>query len=95
MLACVLLSSTAAILRLHSKKSIEKERGKKEATRSRGFLPSPNAIRNTCAGLSLQCRGIFFLLAPLKPGYFWRLRHALDSPNLGGHLPHPCCITFP
>ncbi|GBM86835.1 hypothetical protein AVEN_219737-1, partial [Araneus ventricosus] len=24
---------------------------------------------------------------PLKPGYFGRLRHELDSPNLGGHLP--------
>ncbi|GBO29206.1 hypothetical protein AVEN_117876-1 [Araneus ventricosus] len=33
-----------------------------------------------------------FFLAPLKPGYFGRLRHELDSPNLRGHLPHhPCC----
>ncbi|GBM17295.1 hypothetical protein AVEN_237283-1 [Araneus ventricosus] len=34
-----------------------------------------------------------FLLAPLKPGLLRRERHKLDSPNLGGHLPHrptPC-----
>ncbi|GBM61101.1 hypothetical protein AVEN_273034-1 [Araneus ventricosus] len=28
---------------------------------------------------------------PLKqPGLFRMIRHELDSPNLGGHLPHPC-----
>ncbi|GBM17634.1 hypothetical protein AVEN_200881-1 [Araneus ventricosus] len=26
--------------------------------------------------------------APLKPGVLGRKRHELDSPNLGGHLPH-------
>ncbi|GBN00778.1 hypothetical protein AVEN_168995-1 [Araneus ventricosus] len=27
--------------------------------------------------------------APLKSGLFGRMRHELNSPNLGGHLPHP------
>ncbi|GBM03724.1 hypothetical protein AVEN_180745-1 [Araneus ventricosus] len=37
--------------------------------------------------LTLLSRGDFFLQAPLKPGYFGRLRNELDSSNLGGHLP--------
>ncbi|GBO17348.1 hypothetical protein AVEN_132735-1 [Araneus ventricosus] len=30
---------------------------------------------------------------PFKTGSFGRIRHELDSPNQGGHLPHPttCC----
>ncbi|GBN05697.1 hypothetical protein AVEN_95472-1, partial [Araneus ventricosus] len=31
---------------------------------------------------------------PLKPGLFGRIQHELDSPNLGGYLPHQptsCC----
>ncbi|GBL87733.1 hypothetical protein AVEN_81344-1 [Araneus ventricosus] len=33
-------------------------------------------------------------MVPLKQELFWRIRHELNSPNLGGHLPHnpnPCC----
>ncbi|GBN03984.1 hypothetical protein AVEN_137141-1 [Araneus ventricosus] len=32
-------------------------------------------------------------LFPFKAGSFGRIRHELDSPNQGGHLPHPttCC----
>ncbi|GBO21015.1 hypothetical protein AVEN_110004-1 [Araneus ventricosus] len=35
--------------------------------------------------------------APLKPGLFWRIRHELDSPNFGGHLPHQPtpAVAFP
>ncbi|GBL75997.1 hypothetical protein AVEN_234312-1 [Araneus ventricosus] len=35
--------------------------------------------------------------APLKPGVFGRKRHELDSPNLGGHLPHhpTSCYNLP
>ncbi|GBM62914.1 hypothetical protein AVEN_113410-1, partial [Araneus ventricosus] len=34
---------------------------------------------------------------PLKPDLFRMIRHELDSPNLGGHLPHQStpAITFP
>ncbi|GBO01550.1 hypothetical protein AVEN_217264-1 [Araneus ventricosus] len=41
-------------------------------------------------------RGDIFLLAPLKPGNLERKRHELDSPNMGGHLPHTPlpAITF-
>ncbi|GBM78520.1 hypothetical protein AVEN_260447-1 [Araneus ventricosus] len=44
---------------------------------------------------SLIPRGLF-LQAPLKPGVFGRKRHELDSPNMGGYLPHhPApAITF-
>ncbi|GBM82597.1 hypothetical protein AVEN_201876-1 [Araneus ventricosus] len=46
---------------------------------------------------TLQSRDDIFLLAPLKQGYFGRLRHELDSPNLRGHLPHPLtpCRNLP
>ncbi|GBN60928.1 hypothetical protein AVEN_142739-1 [Araneus ventricosus] len=32
--------------------------------------------------------GVSFLQAPLKPDLLGRIRHELNSPNLGGHLPH-------
>ncbi|GBM20152.1 hypothetical protein AVEN_274042-1, partial [Araneus ventricosus] len=34
---------------------------------------------------------------PLKPGASGRKRHELDSPNLGGHLPHhhTSCYNHP
>ncbi|GBN03254.1 hypothetical protein AVEN_65-1 [Araneus ventricosus] len=31
---------------------------------------------------------IWDLKAPLKPEVLGRIRHELDSPNMGGHLPH-------
>ncbi|GBL92583.1 hypothetical protein AVEN_131413-1 [Araneus ventricosus] len=38
--------------------------------------------------LTLEYRGDFFLPSPLKPCLL-RMIHELNSPNLGGHLPHP------
>ncbi|GBN23422.1 hypothetical protein AVEN_32509-1 [Araneus ventricosus] len=35
---------------------------------------------------------LLFLLDPLKPGYFGKPRHELDSPNLGSHLSHPLLL---
>ncbi|GBM84901.1 hypothetical protein AVEN_133233-1 [Araneus ventricosus] len=42
--------------------------------------------------LTLYFRGDFFLLAPLQPGLFGRKRGELDSPKLGGYLPHPLLL---
>ncbi|GBN11299.1 hypothetical protein AVEN_151131-1, partial [Araneus ventricosus] len=62
--------------------------------RSKLLSPSQNTIHVASkqdvyiTKLTLEPRGGFFLLAPLKPGVFGRKRHELDSPNLGGHLPH-------
>ncbi|GBO17004.1 hypothetical protein AVEN_197047-1 [Araneus ventricosus] len=46
--------------------------------------------------LTSTCRieATFFLLSPLKPGYFGRLRHELDSPKLVVIYPIPDG-TFP
>ncbi|GBM96134.1 hypothetical protein AVEN_153259-1 [Araneus ventricosus] len=36
-----------------------------------------------------------FLLDPLKPRLLGRIPHELDSPNLGGHLPHHPISVIP